>query len=881
MITPRLSAQLITTIAGNSTPGFSGDGGPALFAQFNIPVAICFDAAGNMFVADYGNQRVRKIDAQTGLTSTIAGNGMTGFSGDGGLAVNAQLDHPAWVLADNLNHLYITDLNNLRVRQVNLTTGIITTVAGNGTENYVNGARADQTGMLPFALAFDRDDNLHISQHPGPFVSYTTNIISRVDKLTGVVTTIAGNGQFTFAGDGGPALQASLFFPMGMCFDASNNLYVADNLNQRIRKIDAISGIITTVAGDGSGNRNPPDGSLAINVGLANPTDVKTDPVGNLIFVDFNDLRIRKVTVATGTMTTIAGTGSFGLGSDCVPPVSTALGGPRVAAFDSKGNLCFTDQDFHRIRSIISGTAPTISISPSTSDVCLQNVVTFSANSTGTNGQSVYQWKKNGVNVGTNNSTYTDTFSKNDVVVCMLTAGTCGNAQITSNSYTLTGTFEVTPVVAMESTATEICVGTTITFTATNVSGSLNPGFEWYVNNQMVASGTTVFSTNSLANSDTVQCLMRVTHCSVGTTKALSNSVTVKVYTTLHPAITVQASSSDICRGTPVRFKATVLQSGNSPVYQWKVNGNSVGVDSSEFETAALAEADLVTCEMTTAASNTCLPVQTVISNQVIMKVQEPINPTLKIEALQSEICQGDSIQILAISTPVLLEPEFKWQVNNASVAGTNLFTINNPANGDQVTCSINIAGCTLSPTITSNQITLSVNPLPVVNLSPADTTVAAGTELQLKATVSGTDFIYNWSPADKLQSSTTLNPVTLPVQIPAKFQIHVISAKGCSTTKEVIIKVITKFYMPAAFTPNSDGRNDLFRIPPSVSFHLEAFSISDRWGNRIFTTSNAGTGWDGTYKGIPLESNVFIYMITGRDSQGIVKQNGTVVLIR
>ena len=413
-----LSAQLITTIAGNGTSGFSGDGTLALNAQLDTPVALCFDAIGNMFIADYGNQRVRKIDALTGLISTIAGNGTAGFSGDGGLAVNAQLNHPCRLLADNLNHLLIAEYNNLRVRQVDLITGIIITIAGDGTENYVNGAPANQTGMLPFGLALDHSGNLYISQHSGALASYTTNIISKVDKLTGIVTTIAGNGQFTFAGDGGPAVQASLNDPRGMSFDASNNLYFADLANQRIRRIDATSGIITTVAGDGSPNRYAPDGSLAINVGLVFPTDVKVDAAGDLVITDMIDLRIRKVTLATGIITTIAGTGYLGIGADCVPP-TTALGEPQVADFNLKGNLCFTDQDYHRIRSIIPGTPASIVISPSASDVCIQNLITFSAFTTGTNSQSVYKWQKNGLNVGSNSSTYTDTFRKDDVVVCV------------------------------------------------------------------------------------------------------------------------------------------------------------------------------------------------------------------------------------------------------------------------------------------------------------------------------------------------------------------------------------------------------------------------------------------------------------------------------
>jgi gliding motility-associated-like protein len=877
-----ISAQLLTTIAGNGTAGFSGDGGTALNARFNLPVGMCFDPSGNMYIADYGNQRVRKVDAQTGLVSTVAGNGTTGFSGDGGPAVNAQLDHPTWLLADKENHLYISDYNNLRVRRMDLVTGIITTVAGNGTENYVSGARADQTGMLPIGLAFDRDGNLYLSQHPGKFASFTTNIISKVDKLTGVVTTVAGNGQYAFAGDGGAAMQASFFYPMGICFDAANNLYVADNLNKRVRKVDAVSGIITTIAGNGSATYGFSDGSLAVQVALSNPTDVKIDPSGNLVIVDFNQQRISKLTLATGAIATIAGNGYFGFGANCVLPTATVLGGPRVAAFDANGNLCFTDQDFHRIRSIINGTVPGISIAASSNDVCLQDSITFSAITTGTSFQSIYQWKKNGVNVGTNSAIYTDTFSKNEVVVCVLTPLTCGNATITSSPYTVTGSPAPAPVVKIEATAVEICKGTPVTFTAVNVSGNLKPRFDWYINSQVVATDTAVFSTGSLANGDIVQCLMTVQNCGAGTASAYSNSYTASVYTSLHPTVSIQAASTTVCKGTPAQFTTTALQAGNAPVYQWKINGNPVGGNSVTFETNSLKDGDVVSCAVTTTeTSNNCLPVQTVNSNQVVMKIQKPTDPGLTIAALAVSVCEGDSIQLLAVLTPAVPTPVFKWQVNNTTVTGGNLFTIRHAATGDRVTCSVDVSGCTVSPTINSNQVSLPVQPLPVVDLIPADTTVSGGAAVQLRATVTDPGFSYSWFPADKLQSSAVLNPVTVPLQVPATFQLNVISDAGCLTIKEAIIRVNSHFYMPAAFSPNADGRNDVFRIPPSVYFQLEDFSIFDRWGNKIFTTSDISKGWDGTYHGKKLENGAYIFMITGRDTKGIVKQKGTVVLMR
>ena len=834
-----------------------------------------------MFIAEYGSQRIRRIDAVTGLTSTVAGNGSGGFSGDGGPAINAQLNQPMRVLTDQQNHLYITDYLNLRIRMVDLTTGIITTIAGNGTENYVSGARADQTGMLPFAMAFDNKGDLYFSQHPGPFVSYTTNIISKIDHSTGIVTTVAGNGQFTFAGDGGLALQASFISPMGICFDASNNLYIADNGNQRVRRIDAVTGIITTVAGDGLPVRNVPDGSPAAHAGLVDIADVKLDASGNLIISDYSDQRIRKVNLIAGTISTIAGNGYWAIGNNCVYPTSTPMGGPRVVAFDAKGNLCFTDQDFHRIRSIISGTTASIAIAPTSNDVCLQNVVAFVAATTGGSLQAYYQWTKNGVNAGSNSAAYTDTFHKGDIVACVFTPGTCGNGAISSGPYTLTGTFEVTPVVTMAATATEICPGTTVTFTATNVSGSLNPGFEWYINNQLTAAGSTVFSTNTLQDGDIVQCIMRVAQCNGGSTKDYSEADTIRVYASLHPTVSIAASAVAICKGSPVTFNATVSQTGPLPAYQWKINGVAAGTNSATFQSTALQDGDIVTCVVATAPGNSCLPVQTVNSNQVVMAVQQPANPSIQITTSPAGVCEGDSIQVLAIVTPPVLQNEFKWQLNNTTVTGNSVYTVLHAAMGDQVACSLDITGCTVVPTIVSNTVALPVNPLPVVTISPADTIVSGGTALQITATVAGTGYSFTWSPSDKLQSASTLNPVTLPLQINTVFQLTVTSAEGCKMVKEALVKVNNKLYMPAAFTPNGDGKNDLFRIPPSVSLQLEAFTIFDRWGNKVFSTTDISKGWDGTYRGKAFRSSSFIFLITGKDNKGPIKQKGSFLLIR
>ena len=244
--------QIITTISGNGTPGFTGDGGPALNAQLNDPIGLCLDAAGNLYIGDYGNQRIRKISKATGIITTIAGTGASGFSGDGGPALNATINGPYHMCFDNSkNRLYFCDYWNYRIRSIDMTSGLISTIAGDGSFNYVNGGIATNSGMYPEGVALDVFGNLFFSQHPGPLFTTTTNIISKLDMTTGIVTTVAGNGQQAFAGDGGAAVNASLFVPMGISVDIAGNIYIADAMNQRIRRVDKATGIISTIGGDG------------------------------------------------------------------------------------------------------------------------------------------------------------------------------------------------------------------------------------------------------------------------------------------------------------------------------------------------------------------------------------------------------------------------------------------------------------------------------------------------------------------------------------------------------------------------------------------------------------------------------------------------------
>ncbi len=236
------NAQIITTVAGNGIGSYSGDGGQATAANLNTPSGVAFDAAGNLYIADVNNNRIRKVTT-AGAISTVAGNGTGGYSGDGGQATNAELNNPRGVACDATGNLYIADFENNRIRKVT-TVGVISTVAGNGTGGYSgDGGQATVAELnQPIGVTLDTAGNLYIAD------TYNNRI--RIVTTAGVISTVAGNGTGGYSGDGGQATATELYTPAGITFDAAGNLYIGDVENNRIRKVTTV-GVISTVTGNG------------------------------------------------------------------------------------------------------------------------------------------------------------------------------------------------------------------------------------------------------------------------------------------------------------------------------------------------------------------------------------------------------------------------------------------------------------------------------------------------------------------------------------------------------------------------------------------------------------------------------------------------------
>ncbi len=340
----KVSGGIITTVAGSGW-GTSGDGGPAISAKFQVPLAVALDGAGNIYIAE--NNRIRKVTAADGVISTIAGNATYIYSGDGALAANTQMGKPIGVALDGAGNLYIADASAFSIRKVAAATGMITTIAGNGTQGFSG------DGLPAASAQFNDIQGLAADATGNVYVSDSGNQrIRRVAAATGIVTTVAGTGAASYSSDGGLAVNSSLYLPAGVAVDSSGNLYIADAHSNRVRKVSAATGIITTVAGGGSSS--PGDGGPATAAQLSQPSGVAVDGFGNLYITDAYSSRVRKVSAATGIITVVAGNGGLGHEGDGGPATSASLGQSLSVAVDKFGDLLIADSP--RIRKVTLAT---------------------------------------------------------------------------------------------------------------------------------------------------------------------------------------------------------------------------------------------------------------------------------------------------------------------------------------------------------------------------------------------------------------------------------------------------------------------------------------------------------------------------------------------
>jgi gliding motility-associated-like protein len=551
----------------------------------------------------------------------------------------------------------------------------------------------------------------------------------------------------------------------------------------------------------------------------------------------------------------------------------------------------------------VTGSAITVVVSPTlppaatiapniTSPVCVGTAIIVTATATNVGNNPVtYNFFLNGIQQQSSNSnTFNFVCNNNtDVITCtIITTGSsaCSNSN-TANSNPFTPQINntlATPTVSLSANpATPSCVGDSIVFTATaNYAGGGSISYHFFVNGVSAQnSNSNLFSSRSLTNGQTVNCVVTITGDNCLTTNtATSNNITVQTTSPVTPSITISTTGNVFCQNVVAAFSAIVSNQGGSPVYQWKINGNNVGSNAAQFSTNSLNNNDVVTCTLTSNAG--CVTNASANSNSIVVTIIAAPTPSVSIVASNSSVCQGSPINFTASTTNISNGFNYQWKSNGLNVGNNSAsWQPNSLSNGAIVTCSIlPTAGCFSGTVFTSNAINIVIYPLPVVSLTP-NITILHGNNVQFNPISNGSFVSYAWTPGLYLDNANIARPVATPDES-IRYTLTVVDNNGCQDTAVTNIKVLKGIFIPTGFSPNNDGLNDVFRIPPSAAISsLENFSIYNRFGEKVFETNNLSKGWDGTYQGQKLPPGVYVYTINAKDAKGVLFLKGSVTLIR
>jgi len=882
---------LVSTFAGNLTPGSANGTGAA--ASFNLPQSIAIDANGNLYVADFNNKAIRKITPAGAVTTFASGlNGPTGvavdnlgnvfvadymsntikkitpagavsvFAGSGtpglldGTGTAANFKSPYGVAVDANNNVYVADMQNNAIRQIT-PTGVVTTLAGNGTNGQADGTGAAARFTLPGSLAVDATGNIFVSDGGnnsirkitpagvvttvaglgGPTALNNLNLVGgglKIDnagniifahegknsilKITLPATSVVIAGSVTAGSADGIGASAGFNRPQDVVLDNAGNVYVADQNNNEIRKIspngytidkplpaglifNPVTGIIsgtptitspatvyTITAFNGSGSSTttvnitvlatallpsiitfpkiPPNNGLPI----LTPTATSTNTEIPIVYTSSNtavaiitpDGKIQLVGPGTTTITaTQAGDANY---APAIPQMQglivTESQGINFPAFSSSGNRTTCDADFSAGATSSNSTIPLTyaSSNPAVATITSAGFIHI-------------------VGVGTTT----------------ITVSQAGNTLYTPappQSQTLTISLPVALLVTISPDQSTVCAGTAVTFTANVSNAGTNAilNYQWQVNG-ITASTNPSFITTKLSSTDVVTCIVTNTAACSGT--ATSNSKSIVVNPVVTPQITIISSATTtVCRGTAITFTATATNGGTNPIYQWEVNGATVNPSTSQvingpqFTSSTLSANDKVTCILINNDSP-CVTNAVTQSNTIAVSFIPPPNPppTVNIIASATTAYPGILITFTATASNAGTALRYQWQINGVNAGANNpVFTSSTLNNGDIVSCILLLSqGCI--PTITSNQVKISIVPSPTVTV-------------------------------------------------------------------------------PNTFTPNGDGINDLWVIPDLVSYPNCLVTIFTRYGEQIYQSKGYSKPWEGIYKGSQLPMGVYYYLI-------------------
>ncbi len=827
-------AGIITTVSGQTTTVCgSGDGGPLSSARFYAISGMTFDQANNLYISDYACHVIRKVNA-SGIINTIAGNGSWGFSGDGGTATSAQLAYPCVVAVDAAGNIYIPDAQNHRIRKVN-TSGIISTIAGTGVSGYNgdNGPALSAQISFPGSVVIDNSGNLYFGDY--------NDVIRKIDAA-GIITTFAGNGTTGYSGDGGPAIAAALRFTEGhISIDRNNiNLYFVNYLDGNV--IRKITNCITSAISQQPANvALCISGDAVFSVTASNTTGYQWQLNDGTGWVDVTDNALYSGSATNSLSVTGAVSNMSGFQYRC-----------RLT------NACGNIFTVAALLTVSIPAIPSVFILPSGGfNVCVGEAVFFTAFVTNGGSSPSYQWYKNGSPVGNNSNIYSvPALNNGDLVKCSITSSLfcVSPAGATSNTVTMTVIPYVTPTVSITASANTICAGTPVTFTTTITEGGPAPTYTWFKNSTNLFLNSPTYTDNALNDGDMIFAALRSSLRCTNFDIVISNPIIMDITPLTTPAVTISASAVAICKNIPVTFTATPVNGGTSPVYAWKKNNVPVGSNNNIYTDNIPSNGDVITCTLT--SNETCLTAAQASSNSIVITVHP--DPVVILDKTPT-LCTG--------TTRILDAGNFSsyaWSTGAVSqtitVNTTGIYSVTVTDNN----------GCTGTGITTI----LTLLPSPAGFLPP-DTAVCSYGNITLKATAGFTS--YRWNTGAVIPSIT--------ISLPGLYWLEVTNDKGCTNRDTVIVSpknCLKGFFMPGGFTPNNDGKNDFLKPILLGDVEEYEFWIYNRWGQIVFQTKDLTKGWNGSFKGLKQDGNVFVWVCAYR-FKGEKKENkkGTFILIR
>lgn len=782
------ASGIITTIAGCGVTGFSGDGGPATLAKFDYPTGIAVDPSGNVYVADWANNRIRVINP-SGTISTFAGNGTNIYFGEGVPATNTGLYYPQAVCADLLGNVYITDCYNGRVRKVN-TSGNITTIAGGGTV-YTSGVAATSVGIDdPIAITVDMVGNVYI-------IVENFNLIFKINT-SGITSTICKWFPNGYAGDGGPAINAVFFYPIGIAIDASGNLFISDSDNNRVRVICALPSIPGTIIGN-----------------------TTICPV-----ISTNNYSVAPVTGAATYSWSLPGSW---IGTSNTNSISITTNGNGGIISVSAINSCGSSSGQTTLAVNVSA-LPNVSISPSNTISCSGNSLTLSAS-----GANTYSWSTgviaNSISVSpTTNVIYTVTGT--DILGCTNTA----TQNIVVNSL---------PVLNISVSSSSLCSGQTDTL---NVVGANT--YTWLPGNTNTSS--LVVSPNS-----------NQTYTAFGTDAlGCSNSSQTTISVTPTPTLAITPFFY-LCSGS-----ATLIANG-ATTYSWmpgNINSNSI------------TPSPTVTTNYTVVGANgTC-------TNSSISTVSVGFAPPLVLSANIQSGCKGTCV---TFSNSSAFNPfTYNW---GDSTATASLLTTHCYSTSGVYSVTAQATYSTGCSVISSSSLTITIFPSPI----PGINIVGGNSQnINLPITFNNTStgansFSWNFGDGSSLFNTLLQSSAIHTYTASGNYCVKLIATDtilGCkdSTNKCFDILCVSQINIPNTFSPNGDDVNEVFKFQNNCVKFLNC-TIYDRWGLEVYEWDQINGGWDGhTFSGEAVSPGVYFYVLQYENESGnLVKQKGFLNLFK